>query len=351
MSIKSALLALAVAVGAYAQPVFSVNGSQLPRSVSNPAPTNSNRGYMLASFSAVAATSNGTLNLYQSFNTTAFDFPPAPQSQTPKYQCGVRDPSIINWGGTYAIAHTPNNNFAGCPTTNTQLAVTTATSTTTWTFGAPIILDESATFPGGGSNTWAPEWFADPQNCTYHTDGTGWSCASVTNLHLFFAGCTGGSGCFQINEIHPTASDFLTNAASWSAPAAITITSETNTIDPFVVWRSDVSKYFIFYNHNGSACISWASSATLTGTYTDVATNQCFGLGSVILEGTSLIQTVAGSPGTWQLCADNLGAVASFNLGNYYCGTSTDGFTTWSTFTKLAGPGVQIKQGTMIAFP
>lgn len=331
-----------------AQQFVTINGSQLPNSVNLPAPTNSNRGYMFATFSAYA-TSSGALNLMWGTSPTVFAWTP-PLPSLPTYQCFTRDPSIINWGGTYALVHTGNGGPAGCASpAGTSMPITVATNTTTWTFGLPIIFDFSAAFPAG--NTWAPEWFPDPQNCTYHTDGTGWSCTTVGNLHVFFAGCAGGTGCFQINEIHPTASDFLTNTASWSAPAAITITAETNTIDPFVVWRPDVSKYFIFYNHNGSACINWASSATLTGTYTDVATNQCFGLGAVILEGTSLIQTVAGSPGTWQLCTDNLGAVASFTLGNYFCGTSTDGFSTWSTFVKLSGPGVQIKQGTMIPFP
>lgn len=338
-----------------AQSFVSINGSQLPRSISFPVPTTSNRGFALASFSTTGGGSDGNLNIFLSATTTAFDWPPAPDSTLPTYVCAIRDPSIINWGGTYAIAHTQQGTRSGCPTSTTGnvFFITTASSITTWTFGSPTVIDQSGLFPTGRVS--APEWFPDPQNCTYHTDGTGWSCTAVGNLHIVFNGSTSGGCCAgqQIYETHPTASDFLTNAASWSTAVAITITGEgaNPIIDPFWVWRADVSKYFLFYVfHNGgvTSCINWASSSTLTGTYTDVATNQCFGFATSFIEGPLLFNTVVGSPGTWLMCVDYF--KNTFNLGNLYCATSTDGFSTWSSFSQLYGP-IQMKHGTMIPFP
>src|SRR5689334_12762081 len=101
MCIRLSLFMFSLLGNAAAQQIQAINGNVAPFShtINTPVPTPSNRGYLLPSFSAYA-TSSGQLGLYQGFSSTAFTFTQPPGATLPTYACGVRDPSIINWGGT-----------------------------------------------------------------------------------------------------------------------------------------------------------------------------------------------------------------------------------------------------------
>lgn len=302
----------------------------------------SNPGYYLVTFTVIPGTSSGNLRILQAFagNVFSYSMPPG----LPSYNCAanLRDPSIVKSGVSgstlYYLAHTGN-----CSAVASGISLSSSSDGLTWANATTY--DCNATVSGGSLHCWAPEWFADP------------NASGLASLHLFFSsspnsGCCGG---FQIYEMHPTASDFITNTASWSTPVHITVTSETAIVDSFVVYRGDTSTYYLWYaqkNNTGTGsgtCIGYASSSTLTGTYTDVSANNCYGInGGAYVEAPLLIQTVAGSPGTWVLCGDPFNN--TYEQGQLTCLTSTDGWSTWQMVGELITP-TQAKHGTIIPYP
>lgn len=277
--------------------------------------------------SYVLATFNNTWqNLFIEFsNDLIFWHLPSPATAYPLTHL-VRDPSIMKYNGRYYLIHT----YAVAVGPLHQFMIASSADLKTWT--TPTLIDGNQ----GGltiQNLWAPEWFIDP-------NGSG-----LSSVHVFFAvDLTGAQNDFQIYEMHATASDFDTNAASWSNPVLITVTGQTNIIDPFIVYRSDTSTYYMWFNGFGTAA-KYASSSTLTGTYGSTVTDPG-GWGSG-MEGTCLRQIIAGSPGTWRVWFDFDGG--SLTPGQINYADSTDGWSTWTALTPIYTPG-QAKQGTIIVY-
>ncbi len=304
-----------------------------------------------------ASPTGGTLAIYSSTDATTFG-----TVGSTSYNCiaNVRDPSIIHYAGKVLLGHTLTGS-GGCVSTTQNIGLSSATdSLTGFAFGN----ETQYTCPLAGF-CWAPEWFADPAQCTFTAGvGSGWSCASLANLHLYFANSTNMSCCsaFTLYEMHPTASDFITNTASWSTPVALTFASGTPTpIDPFMVCKNSSTgancqnpavandAYYMFYNDKASTtgCLNYGTIPGLTGAITPVMTSNCLGFATYV-EGPAVLHTVNGSPGTWRLYGDNYNN--TYDQGQFNFQTSTDNWSTWVTDTFTLTPA-QAKQGTIIPYP
>lgn len=298
----------------------------------------------------------GTLAIYQSTDGVTWG-----TMGSTSYNCisHVRDPTIIEYAGNVLLSHTGT---AGTPTCNpdvTHINFSSApNSLTGLTFGNTTLY----ACPLAGF-CWAPNWFADPRSCTF-TAGMGWSCASLTNLHLYFANSTQVVCCsaFTLYEMHPTAADFITNTASWSTPVALTFASGTPVpIDPVMICKNSSTgadcqnptvandQLYMFYNDKASStgCLNYGTIPGTTGAITPVVTGDCLGFTNYV-EGPMVYHVVAGSPGTWRWCGDPY--QNTYDIGQISCKDSTNNWSTWgSTFTTLSP--TQAKQGEVIPYP
>jgi hypothetical protein len=282
-------------------------------------------GFELVSFNAENS-EGGQLEVFQSPDLMSFF-----QERT-TYNCAsiVRDPSIAKYAGTYYLAHS-----GYCGGGGSTFGWSSSADGLVWANQSTINM---ASDVSGATNSWAPEWFIDP------------NVSGLSSVHLYVAVSTNGGGSFVIYEKHPTASDFST----WSTAAAVTITGESAPIDPFMVWRADLSKYCLWFKDNGSGYLNYACSSTLNGTFSDVRTDtDWMGFNAMqgatgTYEGPCLLHTVAGSPGTWRVFFDNDGD--SFSAGQIWYSDSADGWDTWSTMHQIA-TDTQAKHGTVIVFP
>lgn len=319
----------------------------IPISASNP-------GYLITGYSA--ADGLGTLQVFLSYDAKTFFF-----KQFPTWNCygNTRGgPSSINYGGTYLYATTTDGS-GSC--VSDLLAF--ATSANDFAFSNNVGWNCNADVPGA-VHCWAPEWFADPNACTYNTNGSGWSCTSLANLHLYYAASATGVCCsgFAVYERHPTASDFMTNMASWSTSVLITVTGENDDIDPFMTCRNSTTgancstplamndTYYLWYNSKNTpaaGCINEASNTAPTGTFTRIIINNCFGYPSYV-EAPAVLHVVNGSPGTWRVYMDWY--QNTDNLGQVSFVDTTDNFSTFTNASNIFTP-MQTKHSTIIPYP
>jgi hypothetical protein len=261
------------------------------------------------------------------------------------YNCAafLRDPSIFKSSVTgttkyYMVHSVAGNTSTSCTPTLKVIGITSSTDGLTWANQTQLDMTSQIS---GVVIAAAPEWFVDPNS------------SGLSAIHVFFqATLTTCCSAFQLYEMHPTANDFATNAASWSTPIILTVTSETNLIDVFPIYRSDTNLYYLWFrNGNVPGYLNYASSSTLTGTYTNVETDSNWGglfvPGTFSSEGPCLRQTVSGSPGTWAIIFDG---DTSYTEGNLYISYSTDGWATWTSPSAINAP-TNVRHGTVISFP
>lgn len=293
----------------------------------NPVSPDQSHGYVLTSFEAdYTSNPNGVLRVFYSPNALNWSWFTKPVT----YNCfqGVRDPSIINWQGTYYMIHTLTGTNPSCVPQTYMIGLSTSTDRVTWSNMQLIDLtthgDASAVF------SWAPEWFVDP-------NGSG-----LSSVHVFLSISNTASCCsnFQIYEMHPTSNNFST----WSNITSIPITGEGNSIDPMVVYKSSTNTYYCWFKAQSTGYLNYASSSTLIGTYAPVKTDTNWAnIGQA--EGPFVVQ-ISGTHWRWyyDLCTNTYSA----GQINY-----TDSFDNWLTWQA---PGVpittptQAKQGSFIAF-
>ena len=204
-----------------------------------------------------------------------------------------RDPALLLDTDDYHwVCHTNS--------TNSYFTVIKSNDFSSWEVAANVDMSDIANL----HYVWAPQWFVD-------SDGT---------VHVFVACSTSSSTSnFQIYEVHPT----NTAMSSWSTPVAITISGESNVIDPFVVLKN--STYYMWYKQETTDYIQYASSATLTGTYTNVETGDWAGWGKNPIENPVLIQI---DDDTWRIYFQEHDG---FDPAHEWYSESTDDWSTWST--------------------
>lgn len=186
---------------------------------------------------------DNNLWLYRSFNGEYFSIISASELYVETNQ--QRDPTMIYYDSKWWICYTYDPN----------VGVINSTDLITWNTVAHVDMSAISSL----AHTWAPSWFIDVDN----------------SIHVFVACSTSGSTSnFQIYEVHPTNSGMTI----WSSPIAITITGKSDTIDPFVVLKDGT--YYIWYKEEDADYIEYASSSTLTGTYTPVQTGNWASWGS-----------------------------------------------------------------------
>jgi hypothetical protein len=200
-----------------------------------------------------------------------------------------------------------------------------------WTLVATV---DCSTLPSGTNyDTWAPEWFIDDDS----------------SVHVIVAISLGPypfEEQFVPYEVHPT-NDGMT---AWSTPASMTLVTTsipTSAFDYFLVSpnNSPTGLYTLWYHdQNGGSYIQYATSSTLTGTYTYQTTGNWAGWGSG-LEGPCLLKIGAD----WYLYFDNDdGALYS---GQIQYSISSDNWSTWSTPADIGQNVAMTKQGTVIDMP
>lgn len=319
--------------------------------------SSSNPGWLLSTFEADQGSSPvGDIRILQSFvDASSFIYTPS----LPVYNCSghVRDPSVINYGGTYLLAHTGSG--GSCQADNSTIGFSSFTRNSNGTLNS---FTNELEYNCGGSPTtddcWAPEWFADPNNCTYSSSGTGWSCSSLSNLHIFLAYSPGVEGEFFVYEMHPTASDFITNASSWSSLVQLTINNsssspETDIIDPYMTYGMVSDDYCIWWKNNSTGFANYGCSSTINGTFTAANADGTDWLGLSTQIGSTATEEgpcVILVNGNWRVYIDNDGD--SFSAGQlWWCDFATVGTSACSTSWKPILTPTQAKQGTVIKYP
>jgi hypothetical protein len=205
-----------------------------------------------------------------------------------------RDPVMIYTSSKWWICYT----FAPA-----YFVVINSSDLTTWNFVANVDMSSIT----GVTSVWAPQWFID-------SDGS---------AHVFVAIDTGGdTTTFQIYHVQPT------NAAmtTWSAPSPITITGKSNVIDPFMVYKSGT--YYLWYKQENDDYLEYATSSTLTGTFTPIKEGDWAGWGHPN-ENPCLYQL---DNGNWRIIFQEH---SGFDPVNEWYSDSSDDWATWSAKTAL----------------
>lgn len=287
----------------------AVLASSLYTGLPGPAPA---PGYVLSSFNG--AYPNDHFALF--FSLGGIDW----TGGAGNYSTPLRDPSITRINGTWWLAHTSIPDVS-------SFQVASSPDLRTWS--NPITV---TVLPLSALHCWAPEWFID-------SDGS---------PHVTIAITQGGNlGPFTIYELHPTNADFT----SWSAPSPLVITGEGNPIDPYLT--KVAGTYYLWYVAWGASnpheYIQYASSSTLTGTYTLQRTGNWAGWGGLAngLEGPSLIQLAD----RWRLYFDDVLPLYSSDLGNIAYSDSFDNWATWTHPVLISTGQIRAKHGTVIPYP
>jgi hypothetical protein len=238
---------------------------------------------------------------------------PVPDSE------GIRDPSIFYDGTTFWLCGTTEGSLSQ----NTFSLYSSPAPGVEWTFVANV----STATGGTVNNTFAPEWFIDTDN----------------SVHVIVALNVAGFGYeFQIFELHPTNSGMTT----WSTPVMIFYPGGQGGYDPFMVSPaiSPSGEYSLFWHDEGGNDIQYATSSTLTGTYTQQSSGNWLGIGTGV-EGPCLL--LIGS--TWYLYFDN--SEDQLYTGQEQFITSTDNWATWSAQQNIGQDVAMTKQGTVKFIP
>ncbi|MCW2317143.1 hypothetical protein M2322_002697 [Rhodoblastus acidophilus] len=195
-----------------------------------------------------------------------------------------------------------------------------------WAYGGTV----STAAAGSVTGTGAPEAFWD-------SDGT---------FHVFVAVGFGADSAhnYQIYETHPTTAH---NYSSWSAPVALSgnwaanVTNSSNimVIDPFMVKIG--STYYLWYA-DGSAAqaggyMTYATSSNVMGPYTRATAAGDWAGWGANNDGETLVQVDTNK---WSICFEDLN-------DDYWCSTSTSGFTGWSPKAKPSSP-IKLRHGTIV---
>lgn len=252
----------------------------------------------------------------------------------------VRDPSIAKFGSTWWIAHTCVGALSGphewCLASSSDLVTfSSATQISTNAFSSSL-------------DVLAPEWVKNPDGTPYLTAG---SCP-----HIAMA-LSDLSSSFAVYESHPTnCADFT---QPWSTPVVMAVTGETTYFDPMVVCRGSGTNeactgsgdtFYLWYSHIdlGSAQnVQYASSSTLTGTYTRLSPGGNWIGGSTNQEGPMTIKL----SDRWRTYYDQVpGAVGDIQTGQISYIDSFDSWATWSAPKYINSP-IQAKHGTVIPYP
>jgi hypothetical protein len=252
----------------------------------------------------------------------------------------LRDPRLLKYSGTWYIFYSDTTLSGG---SNTAWGCRSSTDLKGW--GSETLISVTGGVPSA-TDTWAPSYFIDTDD----------------SLHVLVAISTNTRSSFQIYETHPTGSGNLC-AQTWSNPSAITVTSQTSLIDPWVTCidstgvlctAGSASKtYYLFYtNLPGTEYVQEATSTTLTGTYTNIETGNWAGWFSSVLEGPQLIDEGSGN---WRMLLDVTdGGLASGQLNYSDCSSGLSCFSgspTWSAPRALATGPYQAKHGTVYPYP
>jgi hypothetical protein len=223
-----------------------------------------------------------------------------------------RDPTMIYHDGYYWVCHTND--------TNTYFSVIFSSTLLGFALAADVDMTDIASV----YRVWAPSWFIDP------ADGS---------VHIFVCCSTSSSTSnFQIYEVHPT-NEMMT---TWSTPVAITITGVSNCIDPFMVYKGGT--YYLWYKEETADYIQYASSATLTGTYTNVETGNWASWGSP-MENPSLVLLPDGT--TWRIYFQEH---SGFNPVAVWYSESTDDWANWGAKAEIQYPWVFGGQSALITY-
>ncbi len=207
------------------------------------------------------------------------------------------------------------------------------------------------TAPGVSNSVYAPEWVKNPDG-TLYLDGGG--CP-----HVFYTN-TNQTTSFVANEIHPTVCNDFTQP--WSTPVAITVTgSSGRVLDPMVVCVSpgggtcngtgDTFRLLFtdIVTLSVSQFVHYASSSTLTGTYTLVSTSGNWLNGGANQEGPMAILVAANH---WRIYFDKIPAPpGEIVLGQINYVDSFDDWANWTNPTPINTDSIQAKHGTVIPYP
>lgn len=306
----------------------------------------SNPGYMLTSFYTRSDNTCGVIT--QGVSTDPSNFYSAPVSVTSAINSVFqnRDPSFMvsPLDGTFwmtatqcAYGNVYDWQYTQCFMTGNEITSCNALTT----------VNMRTNGLASSVHVWAPEWFIDP-------NGSG-----IGAIHVYLSSSNTVACCsgFQIYETHPTSctgNDLAT--CTWSTAALVTVTGEANIIDAYMVCKhsgdaapcdGDASDtYYLWYNDKSSAtgCINYASSSTLTGTYTPVMTDQCFGIANYV-EGPSVIRLYNGD---WRVYYDAY--QNTYNLGQTFFSDSSNNWSSWSNAVAV-GAVQQAKHGSVLRWP
>lgn len=218
----------------------------------------------------------------------------------------VRDPSIMRYNdGLYYVTYTTN-------WTGHTIGIASSSDLLHWTFL------ENITLPSTVYETWAPEWFKDPNG----------SINIIVNLNSTNAG--------DSNFIPNKITALNSSLTSWSSPTPL-VGLAPNYIDTFVVKIGNT--YHAFVKNETTKYIEHATASNLAGPYTFVGTGDWAGWGSYV-EGPALYQL---DNGTWRIIMDGYGD------GHYWYSDSSDNFQTW-TPKQLVPNGLSgfVRHGTVL---
>ena len=216
----------------------------------------------------------------------------------------LRDPSLMKHSdGQYYIAYT----LKSWTTTSASFAIASSPDLKTWTFRTEVPAQVT-----GVKDTWAPEWFKDP-------DGS---------IHLIVSIDTNTT---QFKSYLYTASD--ATLSKWDAPVPLGI--GPNYIDTFVVKIGAL--YHAFTKNETTKFIEHATASTLTGPWTFVGKDNWAGWGSG-KEGPALYQL---DNGQWRMFLDCYG-----NCG--FLQTSSTDLNTWSSTTTVPVLSGVVRHGTVL---
>jgi len=222
---------------------------------------------------------------------------------SPAIATTLRDPSLLQWGGTWWIAATAGG---GLNETDYFYLFTSADGVT---WAGPTNIDTS---PPGTTATWAPHWFVDP-------DG---------DPHILTALRVGGVR--VLYELHPTNAGMTT----WSAPSAIGGTGwATNNIDPDLTHYGGT--YYLIYKDDDAGTLCLATSTSAFSGYTTTKTGDWAGwksgAGGGSIEGPIIMDIVTG----WRVYYTQNSGLSAVNA---YRSETTDRTmaTDWSSPSAIA---------------
>jgi hypothetical protein len=248
-----------------------------------------------------------------------------------------RDFSIKNISGIWWAVFTTGSYTSFGATSSSGPLCNAASPSSAWS--SPLSISTEGAI-SGQKNSWAPEWFTDPNDSSLHVLVAITPDQTTSNTNQ------------QIYELHPVGSNL---AGTWSQPVHVTVTGESSIIDPFSVFVAGT--YYIWYKEqqtNGAGCIGYASSTSLTGVYTIVKTGDWAGwlaakgetCTSGNLEGVNLIHLAD----RWRLYTDYFAGSGSLTAGQINYSDSFDNWATWTPLIPIATAPVQAKHGTVVAY-